>query len=245
MGKGELNKEARGVEERLRERVVRYSKEMRRLIYFESYGHAVPIETWRGALYRYWGIHLSSFRLIEVLATKEVAERLRKKKERKHVIVGRDCRGNNRVILRSSDMERIAYIYDEEALLKLTGKKNTIPERLLMRLKTLKINWISPKDLVLFLRRNSSRYTEYALLLLHQGEGRVGMKLFEFSENTLTSIFKTLSRLSDRYLVQQYGTQITMVTITSLPFADLYKLFKPSTEPKSIHRNNFFPPTFS
>ena len=117
-----------------------YSQEMRSILYFEAYGSRREIRTRRGVYYRYPGIVLSGFRMIDVLVSRDLLEYLHRD-ERKFIVV-RKCGGNTRVVVRFRDIDKIPYIYDKENLKELAGKNGTIPERLLrllMRLKTLKM----------------------------------------------------------------------------------------------------------
>lgn len=167
---------------------MKYSRELRNMIYFEVYNRDVVSS--RGRVYiRYDGLVLSSFRPVSVLSPRDVDDRLRVERRRKYVLVGRSS-SNPSIYLTPQDV--VVSIYDRKKLKKVTGKEYTIPERIRMRLSTLgnvdevrvsrvfwegvpevvhefvEFSWVYPVDVVL-------------VLLYRSGKGGLGMKMFRFA----------------------------------------------------------------
>ncbi|MEM4047484.1 MAG: hypothetical protein QXI65_07205 [Metallosphaera sp.] len=136
------------------------------------YGSGQEIRTRRGIYYRYPGVILSSFRLVDVLASKDLIKYLHKDERKRKFIVVRKCGGNTRVVIKSKDVDKISYIYDVEKLRKLTGKNGTIPERLLKRLRTLKNGWVTVRSLESILQ--SMNYNMYRILILQVVGNQLG-----------------------------------------------------------------------
>jgi len=200
----------------------RYSRELRNLVYFEVYGSGREIRTRRGIYYRYPGVILSSFRLVDVLVSKDLLEYLRKDMRKRKFIVVRKCGGNTRVVIKSKDVDKISYIYDVENLKRLTGKSGTIPERLLMRLRTLKNGWVTVRSLENILQ--SMNFSVCGVLILQVVGNQLGMKLYEIDRDGVLRF--PWSQLSDRFIVRcDRDGRITVVTVSNIPFITMRDMF--------------------
>jgi len=119
---------------------LRYSRELRGMIYFEVYGFSYA-KYGRKRYAEFDGLVLSSFRPVKVLMSDYLDLRLRKNKYPPKYVVFKSS-GNSRVILSDSDINRICSIYDTRCLKNMTGKSATIPQRVLMRVSTLRTNLV-------------------------------------------------------------------------------------------------------
>jgi len=199
-----------------------YSRELRNLVYFEVYGSGREIRTGRGVYYRYPGIVLSGFRIIDVLVSRDLLEYLHRDMRKRKFIVVRKCGGNTRVVIKSKDVDKISYIYDLENLKRLTGKNGTIPERLLMRLKTLKNGWVTVRSLENILQ--SMNYSVCGVLILQVVGNQLGMKLYEIDKSGVHRF--PWSQLSDRFIVRyDRNGRITLVTLSNIPFITMRDMF--------------------
>jgi len=125
------------------------------------------------------GMVLSSFRHIEVLIPYDIYSILRRAVVKKYVALR--TTSNKRVTI--SGTERIASIYDRKRLRQLTGKEATIPERISMRIRTLRR--ISDRMLFAYWSEVPSyMYSSRALILLalYYVRSRLGMKMFRFED---------------------------------------------------------------
>ena len=102
-------------------------------MYFEVYGNRVVMYRNR-RYYSYDGIALSSFRPVEVLVPKTIVEKLKEEYVRKFVVFRSVA--NKSVVI--SEGNKVVSIYNRQALKQLTGKGGTLPERLYMRVRTLR-----------------------------------------------------------------------------------------------------------
>lgn len=165
---------------------MRYSRELRNIVYFEVYGYNIIISG-RGRRYvKYDGLVLSSFRPIDVLCTEDMDDRLRVERRRKYVLIGRSS-SNPSIFLSPSD--DIVYIYDRKELERKTGKRYTIPERIRMRISTTSIVdeggfsryfWTDIPDIINDYLQGSGVYPVNVVFLLLYTSGRegIGMKMF-------------------------------------------------------------------
>jgi len=169
---------------------VKYSREMRRIIYFEPYGFNPVVYGNRGYMSCH-GLVLSSFRPIEVLVLNNLYMDLRRARVKKFVAL--KSSSNKRVVIAKDD--RIISIYDREKLRRYTGKRATIPERIAMRLQTLFetdsrmffADWVEVPS---FLSENK----QLILLALYHARSSIGMKMLYFDDCYLVEeLIKKLS----------------------------------------------------
>ncbi|MEM4863455.1 MAG: hypothetical protein QW706_09810 [Candidatus Nezhaarchaeales archaeon] len=195
---------------------------MRNLTYFEVYGSGREIRTRRGIYYRYPGVILSSFRLVDVLVSKDLIKYLHKDERKRKFIVVRKCGGNTRVVIKSKDVDKISYIYDVENLKRLTGKNGTIPERLLMRLRTLKNGWVTVRTLESILQ--SMNYSVCGILILQVIGNQLGMKFYEIGKSGVLHF--PWNHISNRFIVRyDRNGRITVVTVSNIPFITMRDMF--------------------
>ncbi|MEM4959637.1 MAG: hypothetical protein QXX12_07210 [Nanopusillaceae archaeon] len=214
-----------------------YSRELRNLTYFEVYGSGREIRTRRGIYYRYPGVVLSGFRMIDVLVSRDLLEYLHKDERKRKFIVVRKCGGNTRVVVRFRDIDKISYIYDLENLKRLTGKNGTIPERLLMRLRTLKNGWVTVRSLESILQ--STNFSVCGILILQVVGNQVGMKLYEVTRHEVLHF--PWSQLSDRFIARcDRNGRITVVTVSNIPFITMRDMFS-SFNSYVLHQGYGFP----
>jgi len=160
---------------------MKYSREMRKIIYFEPYGFN-PVVYGNREYMSCHGLVLSSFRPIEVLVPHNLYTDLRKARVKKFIAL--KSSSNERVLISRDD--RIINIYDREKLLRYTGKHATIPERIVMRLQTLFTetdrmffaDWV---EIPSFLSEDKS----LTLLAIYYVGSSLGMKMFYFNDHHL------------------------------------------------------------
>jgi len=160
---------------------MRYSREMRKMIYFEAYGFN-PVAYGNRSYVSCHGLVLSSFRPVEVLIPYDLYTDLRKTRVKKYVLL--KSSSNKRVLVSADD--RIINIYDRKRLQRYTGKHATIPERIVMRLQTL----FTESDRMFFANwvEVPSFFTEGRLLILlaiYYVRSSLGMKMFYFNDHRL------------------------------------------------------------
>ncbi len=156
---------------------MRYSRELRNMVYFEAYGFN-PVIYGRKRYIAYEGMVLSSFRPVEALVDYITASRLREAMVKKYVIL--KSTSNKRVVIAGSD--RVTSIYDRKRLRQLTGKEATVPERIAMRLQTVQR---SDDDMLFIGWYELPSYTfskPLVLLLLYYVRSRIGMKMFKLTD---------------------------------------------------------------
>jgi|GEM_PF-2848401 len=119
---------------------LRYSRELRGMIYFEVYGFSYA-KYGRKRYAEFDGLVLSSFRPIKVLVPDPMDVSLRRERlVPKYVVL--KTSSNERVVINENDV--VINIYDTKELKRWTGKKTTIPYRVVARLYTTRHRWLVP-----------------------------------------------------------------------------------------------------
>ena len=163
------------------------------MTYFEAYGYN-PAFYHNKEYVACKGIVLSSFRPVEVLLPSALHEQLREAVVKKYVVI--KSTSNTRVFLARDDIARIACIYDKKKLKRLTGKEATIPERINMRVRTIRkrddrllfVDWIEVPSYLY------NSYKKLILLALYYVRRRLGVKMFEV--NGYEEAVKLVKKLS-------------------------------------------------
>ncbi len=171
---------------------MRYSREIRRMIYFEAYGFNPVVYAGR----RYIacdGLILSSFRPVKVLIPYDIYEYLRKARVKKYVAI--KSTSNKRITISTRDI--VVSIYDRKRLKQITNKESTIPERIDMRLRTTsrdsEMYFVPWNEIPSFLLSTGKKMI---LLALYYVRSSLGMKMFKF--DNYSSIEKLAKKL--RYI---------------------------------------------
>ncbi|BEP18031.1 hypothetical protein PYJP_13830 [Pyrofollis japonicus] len=164
-----------------------YSRELSRMIYFEAYGYN-PARYGKSVYSATRGLVLSSLRPVEVLIPEPMYQQLRRTRVKKYTVLRSSS--NQRIVLRTRDI--VINIYDEYRLRRYTGKSATVPQRIAMRLKTLKrmsdtmftTRW---EDVITYMGEGG----ELLLLALYYNyrRGSLGMKLFVFDNPFVVEVF--------------------------------------------------------
>lgn len=170
------------------------------------------------------GLVLSSFRPVKVLLSDYLDLTLRKNKYPPKYVVFKSS-GNSRVVLVDSDINRICSVYDVRCLKKETGKKSTIPYRVLMRIYTLKTNltpWIDvPSYLV---------STETLLIALYWirslwGEN-LGMRIIWLRGVDQVKSFIEAVRYEEGLLVNHGNVHVYVPKPGRVHYRDLYRALR-------------------
>jgi len=167
---------------------MRYSREMRKMIYFEAYGFN-PVTYGNRSYVSCHGLVLSSFRPVEVLVPYDLYSELRRARVKKYVVL--KSSSNKRVIVSADD--RVINIYDRKKLQRYTGKHATVPERVVMRLQTMFtktdrmffIDWIEVPSFL------SGDRLLILLAIYYVGSG-LGMKMFHLDHQDAEKLVREL-----------------------------------------------------
>jgi len=168
---------------------------------------------------------LSSFRPVKVLMSDYLDLRLRKNKYPPKYVVFKSS-GNSRVILSDSDINRICSIYDTRCLKNMTGKSATIPQRVLMRVSTLRTNLVPWIDVPSYL------VSAETLLLLAlywvrslRGEN-LGMKIIWLRGVGDVKEFVEMVRYAEGVLVNHTNVYVYIPKPERVHYRDLYRALR-------------------
>jgi len=196
-----------------------YSREMRKMVYFEVYGNRVVMYGNR-RYYSYDAVSLSSFRPVEVLVPRSIAEKLKEEYVRKFVVFR--ITSNETLVLNMEDS--IVNIYDRKTLKRLTGKEGTVPERLYMRVRTLRR--VGGRALLIhWTEILSYEWNSLTILALYAKESGLGMKMIRGeARGKMKDVLKLLPYI-DGYLII-HGDMATFVPrsdVSKVRYRDIAK----------------------
>lgn len=213
---------------------LRYSRELRNLIYYEYGTLAIKpkIAVYRGKRYAAVpGILLSSFRPVRLLLSYRVARKSITNAIRKFVVV--KSTANDNVTISSND--KICNIYDVQCLKDKTGKAATIAERIAMRLATLHAEFDNWWNLRKHLRKqfytgDIDPASKLVVLALYYVKNKLAMAMFTFDLNSIFAeavpiFFKKLRYGESLYIHHDDYIVIVTKPVDSVGYHSLYKAY--------------------
>jgi len=211
---------------------VKYSRELRGMIYFECYGYRY-VRYGRKRCVEFDGVVLSSFRPIKVLMSDYLDLKLRNNKyPPKYVVL--KASSNSQVIVTDNDV--IINIYDTKELKRYTGKTSTIPYRILSRVYATRSNLVSWNEIPSYLV-SSEKLLLLALYWVRSlRRENLGIKMFWIQGLDEVKSFVKMVRYEEGLLVNHGNVVVYVPKPGNIHYRDLYRALKEMEMEKELDK---------